>query len=38
MRGQEEKVLIRTNENYKTDENSELTVRNKNEPTFKLYV
>ena len=33
MRGQEEKILIRTNENYKTDENSELIVRNKNEPT-----
>lgn len=33
MRGQEEKILIRTNENYNTDENSELIVRNKNEPT-----
>ena len=34
MRGQEEKkILIRTNQSYETDENSELIVGNKNEAT-----
>ena len=32
MRGQEEKILIRTNENYKTDENSELIETRMNLP------